>query len=78
LEAAGFEYAPKQSTTTVSMYQQDYQFKYRGRPVVAEEHLRWGVSRDPRQILRISFYYDDQDNKVVLHYFGRHQRNQIT
>ena len=77
-EFSGFEYVPAQSKTTVGMYQDEYQFVYRGQQVVAEEHLRWGVSRDPRLILRISFYYDEQESKVVLHYFGRHQRNQIT
>ena len=77
-EFSGFEYVSGQSKTTVGMYQHEYQFSYRGRQVIAEEHLRWGVSRDPRLILRISFYYDEQENKVVLHYFGRHQRNQVT
>ena len=74
----GFEYVPGQSKSTMGMYREDYQFNYRGQPVFAEEHLRWGVSRDPRQILRISFYYDKQENRVVLHYVGRHQRNQLT
>ena len=77
-EFSGFEYVPGQSKTTMGMFQDEYRFKYRGQPVVAQEHLRWGTSRDPRQILRISFYYDDQENRVVLHYVGRHQRNQLT
>ena len=74
----GFSYAGGSSTFSTHVYEEDYQFLYRGRKVIAGEHLGWGVSRRPEQIIRVSFYYDEDLDRVVVYYVGKHQRCKIS
>jgi hypothetical protein len=49
-----------------------------GRTVGLEPHLACGVSKDPRECIRIAFNWDNQTGKVVVGYIGQHQKNQNT
>lgn len=49
-----------------------------GRSIDIGPHLAYGVSKDPRECIRIAFNWDSQSGKVVIGYIGQHQKNQNT
>lgn len=62
------------SQTAHSTYQADYAITYRGQKVLMGPHLRRGVGA-PSTILRIYWYKDDEDKKLVVGHVGRKLRD---
>ena len=71
----GWFHKPAQSETTVGMYPEWYRTSFEGRTVAATNHIGKGTSFDPRSTIRIGFAWDEETQRVVVGYVGRHQRN---
>jgi hypothetical protein len=56
----------------------EYFVPYRGRKRFLEWHLKKGNSRDPRRDLRIYFFWDEEDEEIVLGYLTGHLDNRLT
>lgn len=71
----GWFHKPDQSDATVGMYPEWYRMSIDGRTVPIRNHLGKGNSFDPRSTIRIGFAWDEQQERVLVGYVGRHQRN---
>lgn len=71
----GWFHKPDQSQITVGMYPEWYRTSFEGRTVAATNHIGKGTSFDPRSTIRIGFAWDEETQRVVVGYVGRHQRN---
>ena len=71
----GWFHKPDQSDATVGMYPEWYRASIDGRTVPIRSHLGKGNSFDPRSTIRIGFAWDEQQQRVLVGYVGRHQRN---
>lgn len=71
-KAEGLDFAAGISDTAVNKFGTDYQIEWRGRPVLAEAHVRIGVGANHA---RIHVYFDHETHQVVIAYIGRHLRD---
>lgn len=76
--ASGFDYGSDQEDTTIGKYPEDYKIKWKQEKRNLERHVGKGSSKDPRHTLRIAFFYDDEEEVVVVGYIGQHQRTDAT
>ena len=53
---------------------EDYNITHNGKVIFMEEHLKKGTSYDPKTTLRICFYYDIYNKKVIVGYIGKHPK----
>lgn len=53
----------------------DRTVNYNGRRVRMTNHLRIGVTNDVSQTLRVYFFFDNENNKLVIGYCGQHPKN---
>jgi len=67
----GLDYAPTISDTARQKYEEDYLITLDGRTVRAEAHLRRGRKM---HLFRIHIYLDDERQRVVVAYIGKHLR----
>jgi hypothetical protein len=72
-EACQFRYTAHQSETTMGMFASDYEVTYRGAKFKLREHIRFGISTEPRHTIRVAFFFDEKKQKVVIGYVGQHQ-----
>lgn len=68
----GLDYAAKVSDTARQKFEADYLIEWRGRPVMAEAHIRRGRKA---HLVRIHVYFDRETHQVVVAYIGRHLRD---
>ena len=71
----GWFHKTDQSAATVGMYPDWYRTTYRGRTLSIHQHVGKGASFDARSTIRIAFAWDDETDRVVVGYVGRHQRD---
>lgn len=71
---AGMEYASHQSPVTMGKYPEEYYINHGGQKVALQEHLAEGDSFDHRYSLRVAFFFDPVDKRVVIGHIGKHQR----
>ena len=71
----GWFHKTDQSAATVGMYPDWYRTTYQGRTLNILQHVGKGASFDARSTIRIAFAWDDETDRVVVGYVGRHQRN---
>ncbi len=72
-EACQFRYNAHQSDITMSMFPGDYEVNYKDKKIKLREHMGFGTSTEPRHTIRLAFFYDEDDKKVVIGYVGQHQ-----
>lgn len=77
-EASGFWYQPHQSKSTMGKYPADYFIEWNGEKRALRRHLGSGSGKDPRQTLRIAFFYDEDQKYVVVGFIGQHQTTDST
>ena len=65
------KYASHQSQTTMGMFPNEYKVEYRGKSYYLREHMAKGVSKDPRETLRIAFFWDKKNKVPVVGYIGQ-------
>lgn len=73
-ESRPVTFRPGVSQTAHSMYESDYAITYNGQKVLMGPHLRRGVGAPPT-ILRIYWYKDDEDRKLVVGHVGKKLRD---
>ena len=71
----GWFYKPAQSESTVGMFPEWYRTSFQGRTHDITTHIGKGNSFDPRSTIRIAFAWDEESERVLVGYVGRHQRN---
>jgi len=76
--ASGFGYSANQSDRTMGEYPDDYYLTWKGERHALQRHLGKGSSKDPRETIRIAFFYDGEGGEVVIGYIGQHQRTRAT
>jgi len=74
----GLEFSRSISETRAGEQGDEYFVLYRNRKRFLEWHIKKGNSRDPRRDLRIYFFWDEEDEEVVLGYLTGHLDNRLT
>ena len=74
----GVDFSKSISGTRAGEQGDEYFVTYRGRRRFLEWHLKKGNSRDPRRDLRIYFFWDEEDEEIVLGYLPGHLDNRLT
>ncbi|WP_316229631.1 hypothetical protein [Bradyrhizobium sp. SZCCHNR1070] len=74
----GIEFSKSISDSRAGQEGDEYFVKYRGQRRFLEWHLKRGNSRDPRRDLRIYFFWDEEDEEIVLGYLTGHLDNRLT
>ena len=77
-DAPGFSYTPHQSKRTMGVHPDDYYAHWEGRKYELKAHLGKGKSHDPRHCVRIAFAVDRERDRIVIGYFGQHQRTRAS
>ncbi len=72
---SGWFYKPKQTDETKDQYPEWYRTRVGDRVYELDAHVGKGTSFDPQNTIRIAFDWDDEANRVVVGYIGRHQKN---
>lgn len=67
-------YEPNQSEITMGQYPDDYFVQWKGKNEALKEHLGKGTSKDPKETIRIGFFFDKNEKKIVVGYIGQHQK----
>lgn len=67
-------YAPKESSQTMKNPSciKQRSFSYKGKEITMWQHLGWGVAGNTREGLRLYFYVDQEDKKIVIGHCGAH------
>ena len=73
----GWSYRPHQSALTRERFDEWYRTEVDGRSYDLGAHLAKGTNHDPQTTIRIAFAWDDERDRVIVGYLGRHQRNRI-
>ena len=72
----GWSYASDNSAAAMSKYPAEYKTtRQDGRVYELGHHIRRGRRNDERQMVRIAFAWDKVEERVVIGYVGKHQRN---
>ncbi|MCC4265050.1 hypothetical protein LL240_11390 [Oceanimonas baumannii] len=68
------EYSAKESESTSNNKSKSSKrtFEYNGKPLFMERHLKVGVSDNTDQTIRVYFYWDSDEQKIVIGYCGEH------
>ena len=74
----GWWYKPDQNDITVSQFQGWYETHIDGVKFDLRKHIGKGAVRNSSNTIRIAFEWDDANERVVVGYIGRHQRNRRT
>jgi hypothetical protein len=73
-EEVGLWYKPSQSDLTMKRFADDYKLVRAGQTRWLKEHIGKGSGTDPRRSIRVAFYFDEVENKVVIGFIGQHQQ----
>ena len=71
----GWSYKPKQTEVTKDQFTEWYTTTLDGKSYGLDAHIGKGTSFDPHQTIRIAFDWDDELNRVIVGFVGRHQKN---
>ncbi len=74
----GWFYRPKQSDTTVGEFPEYYTATVNGKKHRLNEHIGKGATNNASTTIRIGFYWDKNNQVVVIGYIGQHQRTRAT
>jgi len=69
---AGISYAGAMSAVTQGQHDDAYKVRHNGAAVDIGRHLRVGSSRNPEHCFRCHFHWDESEQNIVVHHFGRH------
>ena len=75
---SGWKYIPDQSDITFNMYREWYTTIVDGVTHELREHIGRWASRQTNNLIRIAFAWDDDSQRVVVGYIGRHQRSRAS
>lgn len=72
-ETCQFRYNAHQSEITMGIFASDYEVSYGNSKIKLKEHIGFGTSTEARHTIRIAFFFDEANKKVVIGYIGQHQ-----
>lgn len=72
-----WSYKSRQSPTTRGKYPEWYATTVNGTGFELHEHINRGSSHNAKSNIRIAFAWNEQENKVVVGYIGRHQKTDL-
>lgn len=78
LAEAGLRLAGSAGQTTATTHSQDYFARYKGQKRFLDWHVVKGGGRDQRFCMRIYFFWDAEDKKVVVGWLPSHLDNSLT
>jgi hypothetical protein len=78
ITSRGVEYSRSISEARAGEQGDEYFVRYRGRRYLLEWHLKKGTSRDAGHNLRIYFFWDEEDEEVIVGYLPGHLDTRIT
>lgn len=78
IRSHGVDLSKSISETRAGEQGKEYFVRWRDRDVLLEFHLKRGASRDPRRDLRIYFFWDGEDEEVVVGWLPSHLDNRLT
>jgi|ERR1022692_2239227 hypothetical protein len=78
IKSRGVEYSKSISGVHAGEQDEEYFVRYKGRQEFLEWHLKKGTSRDPSRDLRIYFFWDDEDEEVIVGFLPGHLDTRIT
>ena len=73
-EACGWKYAANQGKDVKQRFRDEYTTQYNGKTYEIDRHLKWGIGRNSRKIMRIAFAVDKRRKLIIVGYIGPHQR----
>ena len=74
----GLEEGPAISKTEEGKHEREYKKLYHGEKKELDRHLKKGKSRNPNKILRIYFFWDEKEEKVVVGHLTTHLTSRST
>ena len=74
----GWSYKSKQAPTTVGRFPDWYRTTVNGTVWKLVAHVGKGTGHDPKHTIRIAFAWDEQNERVIVGFVGRHQRTQLS
>lgn len=76
LAAAGVDFAPRLGREgEEARYRSQYRFRVDGERILFEEHIKFGVGKDPHHCLRIYMKWDQEKAEWIIGHVGRHLEN---
>ena len=72
---SGWSYKPKQTDETKDQYPEWYRTRVGDREYELDIHVGKGTRFDPQNTIRVAFDWDEEEQRVVVGYIGRHQKN---
>lgn len=70
----GMFYRAHQSKGTMGRFEDDYKVVRNGKANWLREHIGLGTGTEPQSNIRIAFYFDADEKKVVVGFVGQHQQ----
>ena len=77
-ETCRWKYASNQSEVTMGQYESYYKTVVGGQTYWLGEHIGRGSSKDPVNTIRIAFYWEKEQRRVIVGYIGQHQQTDAT
>ena len=77
-EACRWRYASNQSEVTMGQYESYYKTVVGDQTYWLGEHIGRGSSKDPVNTIRIAFYWEKEQRRVIVGYIGQHQQTDAT
>ena len=74
----GWFYKLNQSASTMGQFLDWYRTRLNGTAWNLLPHLGKGTSHDPHHTIRITFAWDEQNERVIVGFVGLHQRNRAS
>ena len=75
---SGLKEAGAVTETAAGMYGDDYKIEYKGKKRLFERHIGKGTQKDPCKTLRIYYFWDDEDQIVVIGDLPMHLDNSLS
>jgi hypothetical protein len=74
----GVEVAPTGDQATLRQWREQYEVSWGSERCFLDTHLKCGSSRDPRNCLRIYFFWDEDSNQIVVGHLPNHLTNEAS
>lgn len=75
---SGFEFSKSITKSLAGEQGEEYFVRDKGQRRFLEWHLKKGTSREPRFALRVYFFYDEDDEEVVIGWLPSHLTNRLS
>jgi hypothetical protein len=74
----GIEVSPTGNQARLMQWREDYEVEWRGAKHLLDMHAKKGTSHDARTCLRVYFFWDEDNDQVVVGHLPGHLTNDLT